>query len=61
MYKHYIAVWSVDEKLKKGNKNSMHTFIDNDNSKVPIASKLYRISDETVKKIWELIRAESED
>lgn len=60
MYKHYIAVWSVDEELKRGNKYSLHNFIDTDGNKLMIASKLHRISDETVKKIWELIKAESE-
>ena len=60
MYKHYIAVWSVDEKLKRGNKNSIHNFIDADGDKLTVASKLHRVSDETVKKIWELIKAETE-
>lgn len=61
MYKHYIAVWSVDEEVKRGNKNSIHTFIDTDGDKLMVASKLHRVSDETIKKIWELIKAESED
>lgn len=63
MYKHYIAIWSVDEKLKRGNKNSMHNFIDTDGNKITVASKLRRINAETVKKICELIesQAESED
>jgi hypothetical protein len=60
MYKHYIAVWSVDEELKRGNKNSIHNFIDTNGDKLTVASKLHRISDETAKKIWELIKAESE-
>lgn len=59
-YKHYIAVWSIDEELKRGNKNSFHNFIDTDGNKLMIASKLHRVSGETVKKIWELIKAESE-
>ena len=60
MYKHYIAVWSVDEELKRGNKNSIHNFIDTDGNKLAVASKLHRVSDETVKKIRELIKAENE-
>jgi len=60
MYKNYIAVWSVDEEMKRGNKNSIHTFIDTDGDKLPVSSKLHRVSDETVRKIWELIKAESE-
>jgi hypothetical protein len=61
MYKHYIAVWSVDEELKRGNKNSIHNFIDTDGDKVTIASKLHRVSPETLMKIQELIKAESEN
>lgn len=62
MYKHYIAVWSVDEKLKRGNKNSIHNFIDADGNKITVASKLRRVNVETVKKICELIESqESED
>ena len=61
MYKHYIAVWSVDEELKRGNKNSIHTFKDSDGNKLAVASKLHRVSDETAKKIWELIKTESEE
>jgi hypothetical protein len=61
MDKHYIAVWSVDEELRRGNKNSFHGFIDTDGEKIRMFSKLYRVSDETVKKIWELIKAESEE
>ena len=61
MNKHYIAVWSVDEELKRGSKNSVHSFIHTDGDKLAVASKLYRVSDETVKKIWELIKAESEE
>jgi hypothetical protein len=61
MYKHYIAVWSVDEELKRGNKNSIHNFIDVDGNKITVASKLRRINVETVKKIYELIKAESEE
>lgn len=61
MYKHYIAVWSVDEEVKKGNKNSIHNFIDIDGDKLPIASKLHKVSEETVEKIWELIKSESEE
>ena len=61
MNKHYIAIWSVDEKLKKGSKNSIHSFIDTSGDKLAVASKLHRVSDETIKKIWELIKAESED
>ncbi len=61
MYKHYIAVWSVDEELKRGNKNSIHTFIDTDGDKIPAVSKLHRVSPETAKKIQELINAENEE
>lgn len=60
MYKHYIAVWSVDEELKRGNKNSIHNFVDADGDKITVASKLHRVSDETAKKIQELINAENE-
>ena len=58
MNKHYIAVWSVDEELRRGNKNSMHNFINTDGEKCPVASKLHRVSMETVRKIWELIEAD---
>jgi hypothetical protein len=55
MNKYYIAVWSVDEELRRGNKNSFHNFINADGEKCPVASKLHRVSMETVRKIWELI------
>ena len=61
MYKHYIAVWSVDEELKRGNKNSIHNFIDTNGDKITVASKLHRVSPETVRKIQELINAENEN
>ena len=61
MNKHYVAVWSVDEEWKRGNKNSVHTFTDTDGDKCYVASKLYRISDEIVMKIWDLIEAEREE
>lgn len=61
MDKHYIAIWSVDEEMKRGSKNSIHSFIHTDGDKLAVASKLHRVSDETVKKIWELIKAESGD
>lgn len=60
MFKHYIAVWSVDEELKRGNKNTIHSFIDSDGEKCRIASKLHRVSPETLNKIRELIEAEKE-
>lgn len=60
MYKQYVAVWSVDEEVKRGNKNSIHNFIDKNGDKLTMASKLHRVSNETAKKIWELIEAESE-
>lgn len=58
MYKHYIVIWSVDEGVRRGNKRSVHNFIDTDGDNLPIASKLHEVSDETVEKIWELIEAE---
>lgn len=61
MYKQYVAVWSVDEEVKRGNKNSIHNFIDTNGDKLIVASKLHRVSNETAKKIWELIEAERED
>lgn len=61
MYKHYIAVWSVDEELKRGNKNSIHNFIDTNGDKITIASKLHKVSPETIRKIQELINAENEN
>ena len=61
MYKYYIAVWSVDEELKRGNKNSIHNFIDTNGDKITVASKLHRVNPETVRKIQELINAENEN
>lgn len=61
MYKHYIAVWSVDEELKRGNKNSIHNFLDADGNKIKVASKLRRINAETVEKIYELIKTQESE
>ena len=61
MYKHYIAVWSVDEELKRGNKNSIHNFLDADGNKIKVASKLRRINVETVEKIYKLIQAQESE
>ena len=58
MKKYYIAVWSVDEELRRGNKNSMHNFINTDGEKCPVATKLHRVRMETITKIWELIEAD---
>lgn len=58
MDKNYIAVWSVDKELKRGNKNSFHNFVDTNGDKLAVASKLHRVSGETAKKIWELIKAD---
>lgn len=55
MYKHYVAIWSVDEELRRGNKNSIHNFIDSDGEKCTVASKLHRIDTDTMRKIRELI------
>ena len=55
MYKHYIAIWTVDEELKRCNKNTIHTFKDGDGEKHFIASKLRRIDDETLNKIREIL------
>lgn len=55
MYKHYVAVWSVDEELSRGSKNSIHNFIASDGEKYRVASKLHRIDIDTLVKIRELI------
>lgn len=61
MYKQYVATWTIDEELRRGNKNTIHNFIDTDGNKYPSASKLHRVSDETMKKIWELIEADNKE
>ena len=43
MNKYYIAVWSVDEELRRGNKNSFHNFINADGEKCPVVTKLHRV------------------
>ena len=61
MYKQYVSLWTVDEELRRGNKNSIHNFIDADGNKYPTAAKLHRVSNETMKKIWELIEADNKE
>lgn len=61
MYKHYVSVWTVDEELRRGNKNSIHNFIDDDGNKYHAAAKLHRVSTETINKIWELIEADNKE
>lgn len=61
MYKHYVSVWTIDEELRRGNKNSIHNFIDDYGNKYHTAAKLHRVSDETMKKIWELIEADNKE
>jgi len=58
-YKHYISWWTVDEELSRGNKNSIHNFIDSDGNKYTVASKLHRVSTKTLNKIWELIEEDT--
>jgi hypothetical protein len=58
--KYYIAIWSVSEDLKRGNKNSIHNFIYGDGEKCTIASKLHRVDVETVKKIRQLLESAKE-
>lgn len=59
MYKYYVSVWTVDEELSRGNKNSIHNFIDAYGNKYPTFAKLHRIDEATLKKIWELIEADN--
>ena len=61
MYKYYVSVWTVDEELSRGNKNSIHNFIDAYGNKYPTFAKLHRVSDTTVKRIWELIEADNKE
>ena len=55
MYKHYIAIWTVDEDLRRGNKNSIHTFKGANGEKYCVASKLHRIDDETLNNVHILL------
>ena len=61
MFKNYVAVWVVDDELSRGNKNSIHNFIAPNGDKCPVASKLHRINEDTLKKIWELIERQGEN
>ena len=61
MYKQYVATWTIDEELRRGNKNTIHNFIDADGNKYPAAAKLHRVSDETMRKIWELIEVDNRE